>query len=212
MLTIYGSDLSVFSNKVRFVANAIDLEYEYRIIKLRDGEHRSPKYIKMHPASKIPAMDDDGFVLFESDAIIRYLADKHNSDLYPRDVRMRARIDQWMCFVNNHIGLGVNKVAFNRIFAPRSNRPVDERSIKDGQMFLNRFLPIIDTQIAQEGYLAGSRMTLADLSLLSALDPAELAGIALDMYRSITPWRAQLKQRDFYTRCYTEYGEALRAS
>ena len=76
MLIIYGADLSTPANKVRFVANALGLEYEYHRISLRDKEGQTEEYKRVHPAGKIPAIDDDGFVLFESNAIIRYLADK----------------------------------------------------------------------------------------------------------------------------------------
>ena len=81
MLKIYGADLSSPANKVRFAANALGLEYEYIQVKLRDGEHKKSEFLKINPVGKIPVIDDDGFVLFESGAIAKYLCVKHNSAL-----------------------------------------------------------------------------------------------------------------------------------
>ena len=99
MLTIYGADLSSPSNKVRFVANVLGLEYTYRPVKLREGENKSEWYVQLHPAAKIPVMDDDGFVLFESNAICKYLLTQKNSPLYPQELKSRAIVDQWVDLV-----------------------------------------------------------------------------------------------------------------
>lgn len=210
MLTIYGSDLSAPSNKVRFVANALGLEYEYKRVNLREGEQRKEPFFKLNPAGKVPAINDDGLVLFESNAISRYLARKYNSPLYPQDLKQASIVDQWVDFSSLHIGAAMNRVVFNRLFAPLRKLPVDEQSLKDGVSFLNRFLPVVDAQLQKNKYLAGDKLTIADLNLLSILDPAEMAQIDLLKYAAITNWRNGLKKQDFYTKCYAEYGESLK--
>ena len=72
MLTIYGSDLSGPCNKTRFVANYLGLNYEYRRINLREGEQKQAWFLKINPVGKVPAMEEDGFCLFESAAICKY--------------------------------------------------------------------------------------------------------------------------------------------
>ena len=210
MLKIYGSDLSSPANKVRFVANALGLKYEYVSVNLREGEHMKAEYKKIHPANKIPAIDDDGFNLFESNAIIRYLAGKNNSPLYPKDMKQRAEVDQWIDFGSMHVGMALSKVVYNRLFAPRRGLPADENSVKEGLGFLDRFLPVVDEQLGKSKYLAGSQMTLADINLLALLDPAELANVDLSKYKYLTAWRDNLRKQDFYTKCYKEYGEMLK--
>jgi len=210
VLKIYGADLSAPSNKIRFVANALELGYEYIRVSIKDGENRSEQFLKLHPAGKIPVINDDGFILFESDAISKYLAGKNNSALYSADLRERALIDQWMDFVSIHVGGAMGRVLFNRVFAPFAKVAVDERSLHDGVKFLNRFLPVIDRQLAKSSYLAGGNFTLADTTLLATLDPAEVAQIDLKGYPYITQWRTLLMQKDFYKKCYKEYGEALK--
>lgn len=209
MLKIYGADLSTPSCKVRFVANAVGLAYEYKKVDLVKGENRSEAHLRLHPGGKVPVIDDDGFVLFESNAIIRYLAEK--SPLYPSGLRQRAVVDQWMDFVSHHIATALGRVLFNRVFAPFLKVEVDERGLSEGLSFLERFLPVVDTPLKERRYLAGSELTLADFNLLSALDPAEVAQVDLSGYLNITRWRKDLQGRDFYTRCHKSYGDALAA-
>jgi len=207
MLIIYGADLSSPSNKVRFVAHYIGSEYEYVRKKIKDGETRKAEYLKMHPAGKIPVIDDEGFILFESNAICKYLCEKSGSDLYPQDLKQRAIVDQWMDFVSMHVGSAINKVVFNRVFAPVIPVEVDERSMQDGLNFLNRFLPVVDNQLKDHPYMAGERLSLADINLLATVDPVEIAQIDLSPYPHLLQRRKELQQEDFYTRCHTAYGE-----
>ncbi len=211
MLKIYGADLSSPSNKVRFVANCLGLDYEYRSVNLVSGENRSEGHLKLHPGGKVPVIDDDGFVLFESNAIIRYLAAKCESPLYPGGVRQRGQVDQWADFVSHHIGTAVGRVLFNRVFARFLNQEVDERALAEGLSFLERFLPVVDAPLKERRYLAGGELTLADFSLLAALDPAEVAQVGLSGYLNIMRWRQDLMARDFYTKCHKSYGDALAA-
>lgn len=209
MLKIYGSDLSGPANKVRFAANALGLPYEYIRVNMREGEHKKPEYIQLHPAGKVPVLDDDGFVLFESNAMMKYLAGKKKSDLYPQDLKERMVVDQWIDFASFHVGDAVSRVTYNRFFASLRNFPVDESSLKAGLEFLNRYLPIIDGQLGRHAYLAGDKLTLADINLLAILDPAEVANIDLSPYKNIVRWRKELKAKDFYTKCHREYAESL---
>ena len=211
MLKIYGSDLSYPSNKVRFTANALGLRYEYIRVNLREGEQKKAEFLKLNPAGKVPAIDDDHFSLFESNAIIKYLADKNNSPLYPKDPKNRATIDQWVDFSSIHVGMASSKVVFNRLFAPRFNIPVDENSLKEGLKFLDQFLPVIDGQIGSNDYLVSNKLTVADINLLAILDPAELAQIDLSKYKNITRWRNALKKQDFYTKCHKDFGDVWKA-
>src|SRR5579883_873877 len=94
MLQIYGTPLSSPTNKVRYVANYLGIPYDFHRVNLAAGEQRKPEFMKINPLGKIPAIQDEGFTLAESNAIIRYLATKNNSNLYPTDLQQRALVDQ----------------------------------------------------------------------------------------------------------------------
>ena len=210
MLKIYGSDLSGPANKIRFTANFLNLPYEYIRINLREGEQKQEWFLKLNPVGKVPVIDDEGFVLFESGAIIKYLAVKNSSALYPSELKTRATIDQWIDFINLHINAMVSKVVYNRVFAPIRKFPVDANAIKEGVEFLVKYLPILDAQLSLHSFVAGKDFSLADISLLAALDPAEIAAIDLAAYSHLIIWRNNLKQKEFYTKCHKEYGEMLK--
>lgn len=210
MLKIYGSDLSSPANKVRFVANYLNLKYDYIFVNLREGAQHKPEFLKINPVGKIPAIDDDGFTLFESNAICRYLADKQNSPIYPKSLKERAVVEEWLDFGSMHVGAAVSKVVYNRIFAPIRKIAVDEVSLKEGLEFLTRFLPIVDHQLVKNKYLLGDQITLADFNILAGLDPVEAALIDISQYGRIIRWRNELKKQEFYTKCHKEYGESLK--
>ncbi len=211
MLKIYGSDLSAPSNKVRFTANYLGLQYEYVKVDLRSGDHMKPEYKKLHPANKVPSIDDDGFVLFESNAIIRYLADKKGSPLYPKGLKERGLVDQWIDFGSMHVGAALMKVVYNRIFAPLRGIPIDENSLKEGLSFLDRFLPVVDEQLSRHTYLVGENFTLADINLLALMDPCEPAQVDISKYKNLTRWRNALRKESFYTKCHPDYTHVLQS-
>jgi len=209
MFKLYGADLSSPSNKVRYVANLLDLEYEYIRISIKDSENKKEEYLKIHPAGKIPAIDDDGFILFESDAICKYLASKTASDLYPANLKNRALVDQWVDFASIHINTAMGKVLFNRVFYRFAKIQQDERSLGDGLNFLGRYLPVVGTKLGKTKFISGDAMSLADITLLSALDPAEIGDFNIMEYKNIVKWRDELRKKDFYTACHKKYGEKL---
>ena len=205
MLKIYGFAISTWANRVRFTANKLGIEYQYVSVDLTKGESRTEAYRAIHPAGKVPAMDDDGFVLFESNAIVNYLASKAESDLYPQDLKPRAQVDQWSDFVSNYIAAPMGKVLFNTVIYKFVNAKKDENSLQEGRTLLDQYLPMIDTRLGLAAYLVSDQLSLADMVLLAWLDPAELCEVDLSIYDNITRWRDQLKQEDFYTACHKDY-------
>ncbi|MDE2009531.1 MAG: glutathione S-transferase family protein [Candidatus Omnitrophica bacterium] len=212
MLTIYGSDLSGPAIKARLTASFLGLDYTWRHLNLREREQKSEWFLKINPVGKVPAMDDDGFYLFESNAICKYLCDKHGSSLYPKDTKARALVDQWIDYATLHIGANFIPVVFNRLFAPLRGLPVNDKAITDGLEFLKQYFPVIENQLARHEYIVADEISLADIVLMALLEPAEMARIDLSAYPKLTAWRAGLKKRSFYTSCYKEYGEMLKAS
>ena len=211
MLKIYGFDASPWTNRVRFTANSLGLEYDYVQVNLLAGDGQKDEYLAIHPAGKVPSIDDDGFILFESGAISRYLADKVGSGLYPTDLHKRALVEQWTEFATNHIAGAMQKIFFNRVLYQVMNTAKDENSLQDGLNFLDRFLPVVNSQLGKCQYLAMNDLTLADLILLAWLDPVEVCTVDLSDYANISKWRKQLMQEKFYTSCYKSYQEMFQS-
>ena len=210
MLTIYGSDLSFPAIKVRLTASYLGIEHKWQTLNLREGEQKQEWFLKINPIGKVPAIDDNGFHLFESNACCKYLAEKNNSPIYPKDLKQRIIIDQWIDFVTVHIGVHMSSVVFGRIFAPRMNRPVNQQNVDDAVKFLDTYFVIIEKLLSEHAYIVGKQLTLVDIVLFSMLEPAEMAGISLEAYPKLNAWHKALKAESFYTKCYQEYGAALK--
>lgn len=205
MLHIYGSPLSPPTNKVRYLANYLHTPYEFHLVNLATGEHRKSEFLKINLYGKVPALDDDGFKLAESNAIIRYLANKQESILYPHELKPRALVDQWLDFISQHVATASSKILFNTYFYQLAGVAIDERSLQDGHQFLEQYLPIIEKQLINHPYVNGEAMTLADISLLSALDACEVIKINLSLYSHLENWRKNLMKQAFYTDCHESY-------
>jgi glutathione S-transferase len=211
MIIIYGNPLSSPTNKVRYVANQTGTPYDFHNINLGTGEHRKPEFLTINPCGKVPALKDGDYCLGESNAIIRYLADKANSTLYPRDLQQRGHIDQWIDFAAQHIATATAKIMFNTYFYKFRGVTVDERSLKEGHEFLAQYLPLVEQQLTKHTYLTGNTLTLADMVMLSALDVCEVASVDLGKYPTLTKWRKTLLQQKWYRDCHTDYGTTFKA-
>lgn len=209
MPTLFGNEISSPSNKARFVINALGIPYEYRNVDLMTGENKTEAYLKMHPAGKVPVLKDGDFVLFESNAIIKYLAEKEKSNLYPSELRRRVKIDQWLDFASIHIGVGMSKVFINRVAYGVLGMEKDERSLQDGLKFLDRFLPVVEAQLQKSAYLAEPEITLADFGLLAHIDQAEVSQVDLSVYPRLKQWQAELMGKEFYQKCFPSYAQKL---
>ena len=209
MIKLYGFELSIPVNRVRLCLNAMGLDYEFVRVNPMAGEHQTKEHLKRHPAGKIPAIDDEGFTLFESNAIMKYLCRKYKSEFYPEEIIAQAQVDQWLDFITNHLANGFNKVLFNKFIAGIVGADVDERSLQDGYGFIKRFLAVIDKQLGASTFVAGNNMTIADFSLLATVDPAELIDINLQDYPNVDAWRNKLLKEKFYTDMHNSFGEAM---
>lgn len=209
MIKLYGFEPSFPVNRVRLCLNALELEYKFISTNPIEGECQTEEYLKMSPAGKVPAIDDDGFALFESNAIMKYLCRKHKSDFYPADITAQANVDKWLDLTAIHLGNGIGKVLFNKVIAGLVGADVDEQSLKEGYAFVERFLGIIDKQLGTSTYLASNNLTIADFCLLSTIDPAEVVEVDISQYPNVDTWRNKLMQESFYTKMHNSYGEML---
>ena len=212
MLKVYGFDISSPSNKVRMCANALGLDYEYVRLDLPAGEHRATAHLARHPAGKVPVIDDDGFMLFESDAITKYLCRKAGSDYYPSAPVEQARVDQWCNFASIHLHIHIGKVFFNKVIAPRLGLDVDAAAASEARGFIDQILPVFEGQLAKSAHLAGDRMTVADFCLLAVLDPAEAIELDLAQFSKLQAWREGLRAQSFYQRVHRFFGETMMAA
>jgi len=163
MLKIYGRDNSINVRKVLWLCSEIDLPYERYDFGRGFTSTNSPEFLKVSTFGVIPVIDDDGFVLRESNAIIRYLATKHGrTDLYPTDLRQRALAEMWMDWSATDLGNAVRDVFWGVLLKhPDYSDPQRiSRGIADWSTQLKR----LDDHLQASGpYVLGPKFNLADI-------------------------------------------------
>lgn len=209
MLTIYYHPISFPSLTVLFAAEAIGLSYERKVVDLQSGEQRSDAYKAINPFSRVPAISDGDFTLSETSAIIRYLARKQKSSLYPADFGAQAKVDQWSEFVVHHIRMPVGRVQFNRVVAPMIGQEADEKSLQFGLHMLEANLPLIEQRLSENAFLCGDKMSLADVCLVGALEPVKMAKIDITAFPILGKWLDARRSESFYTNVHTHFGAEM---
>lgn len=208
-MKLYVHPLSTPALSVQMTANAMGIAHETHVVDLAQGEQQSPDYLAKNPHGKVPTLEDGEFILSESGAIMRYMARKEKSDLYPSGLQERAIIEKWMDFAAHHVRSPMARIQFNRLIAPMIGQPADEASIQTGLHLLDANLPVAEQRLSRSAFLCGDVMTLADITLLSSLDAAEALKVDLSPYPNLSKWRENLQNEDFYTKVHAHFGEEL---
>ena len=211
-MKIYGHFMSSPANQTRLTASALGLDFDYTHVDLATGQHKTPDYLAINPVGKVPALDDDGFYLSESNAICRYLAGKAGSDLYPADAQSRAKVDQWMEFASHHLRANVTKVLFYKVFAKMLGAPSDPKAIEEGMGFVAQQLPLVDAALDGNDYLVGGKLSLADVAVLAALEPLELIEYDVNGHGALKAWRQKLMGESWYTAIHDHFAAELQAA
>ena len=177
--------------KVEAVVAHLGLELETRILDLPKGELKSPDYLAVNPMGLVPALVDGDLKLWESHAIMAYLADLHQPDsLYPQDLKARADVNRWLCWSQGHFGRAVGTFFFERFVKPRFGRgETDTSAIERATSDLERLAPILEARLAETGaFVCGPEVTLADFSLAATAGFWSLVEVPLEPYPGIRDW------------------------
>ena len=170
-INVYGIPGSPFLRSVEIGLREKDLPY--LLHALAPGEHKQPDYLARHPFGRVPAFEHDGFSIYETQAILRYLDDVFpNPPLTPPDPKLRARVNQvigvieWYFFPK-----AAAPIAFNRIIGPRLLGVTgDEAAIADAMPMARTCFAELDRLLCDKAYLGGDSVSIADIMLAAQLD------------------------------------------
>jgi len=162
MLKIWGRANSSNVKKVTWLCEEIGLPYQRVDAGLAYGVVNTPEYRKLNPNGLVPTIDDDGFILWESNAIVRYLAAKHAAGtLWPTDLKVRADADRWMDWCSTTLA-----PAFVPVFMTMVRTPPDKRNpqvIEEGTKKTAEVLARFDAVLAGRQFVIGDRFSMADI-------------------------------------------------
>jgi glutathione S-transferase len=174
MLRLYGSAKSR-AVRVLWMAGELGLTYDHKDWLPRAPETRTPEYRALNPNSRVPTIDDDGFVLSESMAINFYLAKKHKSPLYPTDPKQEALALQWSLWETDRLDRQIVNYCRHTRDLPEAERKPDiaEAAWKE----IVPAFDALEAALAKSAWLAGPAFSLGDLNVAAALFRA----LALDL-------------------------------
>lgn len=165
MLRILGRVTSINARKVLWAADEMGLAHEHEVWGKPDRDPNVPEFLAMNPNGTVPVVVDDGFVLWESNAIMRYFAGKAGSDLLPGEARERALVDQWLTWQATELNVAWSYVgrAKLRNFPPNP----DPARMAESIMAWSKAMQLLEGHLekAAGGYLANGRFSLADIAI-----------------------------------------------
>ena len=178
-MKLYTNLFSPNARKVHAVASELRIELETQTLDLRAGEQRTAEYLALNPNGKVPTLVDGDTVLWESNAILCYLAGKGDTELWPKSAK-RYDILRWMFWESNHLTNALNRL-FGQKFFNRDNpdQGVIDRATKD----FRKYAEVLDAQLANNAHVTGDTLTLADFAIgvsFGYIQPLELPVEGLD--------------------------------
>lgn len=164
MLRILGRKNSSNVQKVLWAADELGIPYEREDYGGTFGKTKEPEYLALNPNAVVPTIVEDGFVLWESNAIVRYLAAKHGAGgLWPTDLRVRAEADRWMDWQHTTIQTAMTPIFWGLVRTPEAER--DKKAIETARLKGIDLWGIVNRYLEGRPYLAGESFTMGDIPL-----------------------------------------------
>jgi glutathione S-transferase len=167
-MKIYGHPMSTCTRKVLTTLAETDTPYELVMVDFAKGEHKQPAHVARQPWGKVPTLDDDGFTLYESRAMCRYINDKVSGKLVPTDARGRGLMEQWISIEYSYFTQPSMKYVFKHIF----QREQEPAVMESAQQELEVALPVLDAHLAKHDYFAGADFSIADITYMPYVEYA----------------------------------------
>jgi glutathione S-transferase len=181
--------------KVLWCAHYLEIPYELVFVDLTKGEQARPEFMKLNPNARMPVLEEDGYVLWESNAIVNYLAAKKPSaGLLPTEIKARCEVEKWQFWESSHWDVACAVLVFERVVKQAFLRAEPTPSeVARGTQLVERAAKVLDSELAQHRFLCGDRLTVADFSVGADLSVAEHAQLPLESFAAVQRWMKELK-------------------
>lgn len=193
MIKLFGNPLSTCTRKVLTVLAEAAIPYEMTVVDLSKGEHKQPAHLARQPFGQVPAIDDDGFKLYESRAICRYLVAKTKSPLVPEGLHERAALDQFMSIEQSNFSPHAMKFVYHYVMKREQDAAVLEQA---GKMLETNYA-VLSKQLSGDPFVLGDTFTLADIGYMPYIEYMQLtpAKEILEKYPEVVAWWKRVSER-----------------
>jgi glutathione S-transferase len=180
--------------KACVVAKYLNSPVEFVHVDLRKGENRTPEFLALNPNGKVPVLETGGGSLWESNAIMCYLARIAESDLWPNDDR-QIEVMRWLSWDSQHFTRHAGSLYFQHIIKPAFGMGgPDPAVVEEATGFVKRFAAVLNEHLRGRAYLVGDGLTVADFAVAITLPYAERARIPLAEFPEIERWHGRLSE------------------
>ena len=194
MLRIWGRLTSVNVQKVVWCADELGLQYERIDAGGKYGVVNTPEYRAMNPNALVPVIEHDGFVLWESNAIVRYLAARYaEGSLWPTDIQVRADADRWMDWQAVSLNPAIGPAFLQLIRTAIENR--DAAIVEKARVEVEKKLGVLDAHLATREFVTGSNFTMGDIPLACSVDRWVKLPLLRESHPHVARWYASLTAR-----------------
>jgi glutathione S-transferase len=197
MLRIWGRTNSTNVQKVLWCCAELGLAYERIEAGAEHGVVKSPDYLAMNPNALVPTIDDDGFILWESNVIVRYLSNKHGlGSLCPQDLRDRFEAERWMDWQTTTLWPAFRAAFMGLVRTPPEKR--DNSAIKSAQAETAKYLAAFESRLAKVPFAGGGAFTMGDIPLGVTMFRLFALGIERSAFPNVSRWYEGLTGRPGY--------------
>jgi glutathione S-transferase len=209
-MKLYMHPVSMTSRPVRLFVAEKGIKMDEELVDVLTGAHFQEPYASLNPSKLVPMLDDDGFKLTESSAILKYLAEKFDLPEYPKDLKARARVNEVMDWINtNFYREWAYGLCYPQLF-PHMKRRSDEAhagTIEWGKEQTKRWLPVLNDHFLgpNNQYLTGNTITIADYFGACLVTLGELIGYDFSPYPNIRRWLDNMKK----LKCWPQVNEVF---
>lgn len=186
-MKLYFHPVSGHAHRARLFLSLIGIKPELIHVDLLKGEQRKPEFLKLNPFGQVPVLDDDGFILSDSNAIMVYLAKKlGKTEWLPDDPREAGLVQRWLSVAAGELRRGPAQARLQVLFSLKGDA---DELIKSA----HGVLKLIDAALTGREWLVGSRATIADVALYSYVVSAPEGNVDLSTYANIKGWLSRFE-------------------
>jgi glutathione S-transferase len=194
MLRIWGRNNSINVQKVMWIVDELKLPHERVDAGMQYGGVNEEWYRAMNPNGRVPTIEDEGFVLWESNAIVRYLAGKHASGSFsPSDAKARADADRWMDWTTSTVHPVMTPLFWGLIRTPPEKR--DAAAIEGHRKEMEKLAGVLDAQLAGKQFITGDTLTMGDIPVGCFIYRWYALPIERGEYPNLRAWYERLAAR-----------------
>ncbi|MBE1298879.1 MAG: glutathione S-transferase [Alteromonadaceae bacterium] len=190
-MKLYDLTLSGHAHRARLMASLLNVELQLIPVDLLNGAHKQPEYLAKNPFGQVPTLEDGETTIYDSNAILVYLATKYDSTRtwYPEDPATAALIQNWLSRAANEVAHGPAKARLVEVFnAPFESEPLIAKSTE--------LLNIMDAHLSEREWFVTQHPTIADVALYSYIAHAIEGGVNVPAFPNVTAWLNRVESLD----------------